>query len=102
VKQKYQEDPFAFLVLWSLFFSAIFLIFAFRGLIASTFMHKIDVSNETIQNETNTTDNTIDNSTDNTVNNQTNSPASNSETPTIANDATPVDNSTNTVQNTSE
>jgi len=62
VRQKYQEDPFAFLVLWSLFFSAVFLIFAFRGLIAATFMHKIDVSNEPLVNKT--TD---------TINNQINS-----------------------------
>lgn len=51
MKQKYAEDPFAFLIMWSLFFSAIFLIFAFRGLIAAIFMPKIDVSNEPIVNE---------------------------------------------------
>jgi len=43
MKRKYQEDPFAFLVLWAMFFSAIFLIFAFRGLIAVQFMRKVDV-----------------------------------------------------------
>jgi len=43
MKRKYQQDPFAFIVLWSLFFSAIFLIFAFRGLIAVQFMRKINV-----------------------------------------------------------
>lgn len=32
------------MVLWALFFSAIFLVFAFRGLIATSFMKKIDVS----------------------------------------------------------
>lgn len=64
VKQKYQEDPFAFLVLWSLFFSAIFLVFAFRGLIAAVFMSRIDVSNEPAITETNnTTDNPSNNST---------------------------------------
>ncbi|MFA5270329.1 MAG: LysM domain-containing protein [Patescibacteria group bacterium] len=42
MKRKYQEDPFAFLVLWAMFFSAIFLIFAFRGLIAVQFMRKVD------------------------------------------------------------
>ena len=51
MKQKYAEDPFAFLVLWSLFFSAIFLIFAFRGLIAAMFMPKVDVSDQSIVNE---------------------------------------------------
>ena len=43
MKRKYQEDPFAFMVLWALFFSAIFLVFAFRGLIAVQFMRKINV-----------------------------------------------------------
>jgi len=43
MKQKYREDPFAFIVLWALFFSAVFLIFAFRGLIAVQFMRKISI-----------------------------------------------------------
>lgn len=43
MKQKYREDPFAFMVLWALFFSAIFLVFAFRGLIAVQFMRKVNV-----------------------------------------------------------
>lgn len=43
MKQKYREDPFAFIVLWALFFSAIFLVFAFRGLIAVQFMRKVNV-----------------------------------------------------------
>ena len=51
MKQKYAEDPFAFLILWSLFFSAIFLVFAFRGLIAAIFMPKIDVSDQPIVSE---------------------------------------------------
>ncbi|MFH0912225.1 MAG: hypothetical protein V1807_00995 [Patescibacteria group bacterium] len=68
VKQKYQDDPFAFIILWSLFFSAIFLIFAFRGLIAAMFMPKIDISNEPLQNEG--IESTIDNTTDNTINSQ--------------------------------
>ena len=46
VNKKYREDPFAFLVLWSLFFSVIFLVFAFRGLIASVFIPKTDVTDE--------------------------------------------------------
>ncbi len=73
MKQKYQEDPFAFIVLWSLFFSAVFLVFAFRGLIAATFMSRIDVSKESSQNEI---------------------------TNTISNEAEA--NSTNEIQNTSE
>ncbi|MBU1082883.1 hypothetical protein KKE14_00340 [Patescibacteria group bacterium] len=44
VRHKYRQDPFAFLILWALFLSAIFLIFAFRGLIAVNFMKKIDLS----------------------------------------------------------
>ncbi len=47
VQYKYRQDPFAFMVLWALFFSAIFLIFAFRGLIASAFIKRIDI-NESI------------------------------------------------------
>lgn len=43
MKRKYREDPFAFLVLWALFFSAVFLVFAFRGLIAVQFMRKIGI-----------------------------------------------------------
>lgn len=90
MRQKYQEDPFAFIVLWSLFFSAVFLIFAFRGLIAATFMSKIDVSNETPDNEitnevnqetNNTTDNQTVNSTGNITNDQEATPPTN-ETPT--------------------
>lgn len=71
MKQKYTEDPFAFLVLWSLFFSAIFLIFAFRGLIAAVFMSKIDVSDQPIANEE-----MADTNTQNLIDN---SPANNSE-----------------------
>src|SRR4030042_4031489 len=47
VRHKYRQDPFAFMVLWALFFSAIFLIFAFRGLIAVTFMREIDTGTST-------------------------------------------------------
>ena len=106
VRQKYQQDPFAFLVLWSLFFSAVFLIFAFRGLIAATFMHKIGVSNEILLNDTaSTTDNATDNSA-NTVDNQTNPSADNTATPSnnTSNNTTDnsVNNSANEVQNTAQ
>lgn len=47
VRHKYRQDPFAFIVLWALFFSAIFLIFAFRGLIATSFMTEIGVDGAT-------------------------------------------------------
>jgi len=96
VRQKYQEDPFAFIILWSLFFSAVFLIFAFRGLIATTFMHKIDISNESIQNEvTNETNNTADNTIENTTNNVVDNSAN-----TVLDNQT--DNFTNSTANTSE
>lgn len=44
MRHKYRQDPFAFIILWVLFFSAIFLVFAFRGLIATSFMKKIDIN----------------------------------------------------------
>lgn len=43
MRYKYKQDPFAFIVLWVLFFSTIFLVFAFRGLIAVSFMKKMDI-----------------------------------------------------------
>jgi hypothetical protein len=43
IKRKYQEDPFASIVLWGLFFGAVFMIFAFRGLIATAFLPKVDI-----------------------------------------------------------
>jgi len=45
LKQKFREDPFSIIVLYALFFSAIFLIFAFRGLIATMFIKPIGVIN---------------------------------------------------------
>ena len=98
MKQKYQEDPFAFIVLWSLFFSAVFMIFAFRGLIAATFMSKIDVSNEITQNEIN---NEINNTVNITADNSTaNSTPDNSDN-TVNGDTT-ANEQTNTIQNTLE
>jgi hypothetical protein len=70
MRYKYRQDPLAFLVLWALFLSAIFLIFAFRGLIAVNFMKKIDLSpiineeifsNQQIDNTTTPTNNSVDN-----------------------------------------
>ena len=43
MRYKYKQDPFAFVVLWVLFLSTIFLVFAFRGLIAVSFMKTIDI-----------------------------------------------------------
>ena len=45
LKQNFREDPFSIIVLYALFFSAIFLIFAFRGLIATMFIKPIGVIN---------------------------------------------------------
>lgn len=45
IKQRFREDPFSTLVLYALFFSAIFLIFSFRGLIATVFIKPIGVIN---------------------------------------------------------
>jgi len=51
MRYKYKQDPFAFLVLWVLFFSAVFLVFAFRGVIAATFVKKIDIDRSISQVE---------------------------------------------------
>ena len=45
LKQRFREDPFSILVLYALFFSAIFLIFAFRGLIATVFIKPMGIIN---------------------------------------------------------
>lgn len=42
-KQRFREDPYSTMILYALFFSAIFLIFAFRGLIATIFIKPIGV-----------------------------------------------------------
>ena len=96
MRQKYHEDPLAFLVLWSLFFGAGFLVFAFRGLIAAVFMPKIDVSNELPQSEMTNEINNITSSVDNTADNST-APSN------LINNTSPTDNSadnsTNQVSN---
>jgi len=45
LKQRFREDPFSTLILYALFFSAVFLIFAFRGLIATVFIKPIGIIN---------------------------------------------------------
>ena len=45
LKRRFREDPFSVLVLYALFLSAIFLIFAFRGLIATMFIKPIGIIN---------------------------------------------------------
>lgn len=70
MRYKYRQDPFAFLVLWALFLSAIFLIFAFRGLIAVNFMKKIDLSpvtEDTFSNQEVNNTTPTNNSVDNTI-----------------------------------
>ena len=71
MRYKYRQDPFAFLVLWALFLSAVFLIFAFRGLIAVNFMKKIDLSpvtnEDTSSNQQMENTAPANNSVDNTV-----------------------------------
>lgn len=72
MRYKYRQDPFAFIVLWALFFSAIFLIFAFRGLLAVSFMKKIDIS-QTQNNTASNIVNSIIEENNNTVDQPTNS-----------------------------
>lgn len=45
LKRRFQEAPFSTMVLWALFFSAIFLLFAFRGLIATMFIRPSGIIN---------------------------------------------------------
>lgn len=45
VRQRFREDPFSVIVLYALFFSLLFLIFAFRGLIATVFIKPLGVIN---------------------------------------------------------
>lgn len=55
VKKRFREDPFSVIVLYALFFSLLFLIFAFRGLIATIFVKPLGVINPSI-NTTPTTE----------------------------------------------
>lgn len=45
VKKRFREDPFSVIVLYALFFSLFFLIFAFRGLIATVFIKPLGIIN---------------------------------------------------------
>ncbi|MDD5605850.1 MAG: LysM peptidoglycan-binding domain-containing protein [Patescibacteria group bacterium] len=45
IKRRFQEAPFSFLVLWAVFLSLIFLVFAFRGLIATMFIRPLGIVN---------------------------------------------------------
>ena len=62
MQYKYRQDPFAFMILLALFFSTIFLIFAFRGLIATSFMKKIDLDDSITPVESNLEEEDIDDS----------------------------------------
>jgi len=80
MKYKYRQDPLAFLVLWALFFSAVFLIFAFRGLIAINFMKKIDI-NSVVSNSENTVSNEVNNTIDNSISNSVGNTIDTTEAP---------------------
>jgi LysM repeat protein len=49
LKQRFRQEPFSFAILWALFFSAVLLIFAFRGLIATMFIRPSGVINPNTQ-----------------------------------------------------
>lgn len=58
IKKRFREDPFSVIVLYALFFSLFFLIFAFRGLIATVFIKPLGIINpstETVISPTNQT-----------------------------------------------
>ena len=48
IRKRFREDPFSVLVLYSLLLSAIFLIFAFRGLIATVFVKPLGIINPSL------------------------------------------------------
>jgi len=52
IKKRFREEPFSVIVLYALFFSLIFLIFAFRGLIATVFIKPLGIINPSIGNTT--------------------------------------------------
>lgn len=61
VKKRFREDPFSVIVLYALFFSLFFLVFAFRGLIATVFIKPLGIINPSA--ETTQIDNTATNTT---------------------------------------
>lgn len=68
VQKRFREDPFSVIVLYALFFSLIFLIFAFRGLIATVFIKPLGIINPSLNGlptaNTETSTNSIPNSAD--------------------------------------
>lgn len=52
VRKRFREDPFSVIVLYSLLLSLVFLIFAFRGLIATVFVKPLGIINPSL-NKTN-------------------------------------------------
>lgn len=73
VKKRFREDPFSVIVLYALFFSLIFLIFAFRGLIATVFIKPLGIINPSTSETPSVTNTTVDNS---VINNTTEAPGS--------------------------
>ncbi len=65
VKKRFREDPFSVIVLYALFFSLIFLIFAFRGLIATIFIKPLGIINPSLGNTTTVSNTTTNEPTDN-------------------------------------
>jgi len=58
VRKRFREDPFSVIVLYALFFSLFFLIFAFRGLIATVFIKPLGIINPSVNSVTETSANT--------------------------------------------
>jgi len=59
IKKRFREDPFSVIVLYALFFSLIFLIFAFRGLIATVFIKPLGIINPSITGQPSSTSETV-------------------------------------------
>ena len=48
IRKRFREDPFSVIVLYSLLLSLVFLIFAFRGLIATVFVKPLGIINPSL------------------------------------------------------
>lgn len=73
VKKRFREDPFSVIVLYALFFSLIFLIFAFRGLIATIFIKPLGIINPALNGSPTASNTTVDNTATNTTTDDTGS-----------------------------
>ena len=59
IKNRFQQDPFSAVVLYAVLLGLLFMLFAFRGMIATVFIKPqgiINPANETVTNTTPTTD----------------------------------------------